>query len=151
MTDAAETAKVHSKKRVPIKEGFLTTPLSDLRQARLQGSRCRSCGEVFLGIQPGCQSCGGAGMETVVLSNKGKLYSYTILRNRPPGNYMGPDPFVPFAVGLIELPEGIRVLAPLTHCNLDRLQVGADVDLALDRLYEDEEGSEVIAFSFRPV
>ncbi|MDO8491242.1 MAG: OB-fold domain-containing protein [Dehalococcoidia bacterium] len=150
MTDAAETANVHSKKRVPIKEGFLTTPLSDLREAKLQGSRCASCGEVFLGIQHGCQSCGATGMETVVLSNRGKLYSYTVLRNRPPGNYMGPDPFVPFAVGLIELPEGIRVISPLTHCNLDSLHVNMDVELALDRLYEDEEGSEVIAFSFRP-
>ncbi len=150
MSSATSTARGDSKKRVPIKEGFFTGQLSDLAQIRLQGSKCQRCGEVFLGIHQACQNCQGTELQTIGLGDRGKLYSYTILRNRPPGNYMGPEPFVPFAVGLIELPEGIRILAPMTGCDIDTLQVDTAVELVIDRLYNNEEGAEVIGFAFKP-
>lgn len=79
------------------------------------------------------------------------LYSYTIARNRPPGNYVGPDPFQPFAIGLVELPEGLRILAPLTDCDLENLQIGVRLELKVQKAYEDAEGNDVVGYWFRPV
>ena len=144
------TAKATEKKRVPIKEGLFTQPLASLEKVRLKGSRCRSCGEVFLGKAVACENCQGRDMEDVVLSNKGKLYTYSVVRHRPPGDYIGPDPFVPYAVGLVELPEGVRIMSVLTDCDIEKIKIGTNLELAVMKLYEDAEGNEIITYKFRP-
>lgn len=139
------------KKQVPIKEGFFTMPLMPLDNVQLKGSRCLSCGEVFLGKRITCENCQNTGMEDVVLSKRGKLYSYTVIRARPRPPYLGPDPFVPFAVGWVELPEGLRILSVLTDYDEDALEVDMDVELVLEKLCEDKDGGEVITYKFKPV
>lgn len=138
------------KKRVPIKEGLLTMPLTYLEQVRLVGSRCRDCGEVALGKASSCQHCAGETMEEIALGQYGKLWTYTVVRSRPPGDYKGPDPFVPFGEGLVELPEGIRVKAPL-GVEIDKLRIGMDLRFVPCKLYEDGDGNEIIAFRFDPL
>jgi uncharacterized OB-fold protein len=95
-------------KRVPIKEGLLTLPLSPTEQVRLAGTRCKPCGESFFGKKSFCKNCFGESMEEIRLSNRGRLYSYTVIRHRPPGDDKGPDPFTPFGLGLVELPEAVK-------------------------------------------
>lgn len=149
MTKAA-TEKTSEKRRIPIKEGFLTLPLIHLDRVRLKGSHCRSCGETFLGKSLACENCQSTDLEEVVLSTKGALYTYTVIRNRPPGDYIGPDPFVPYAVGMVELPGGLRVLSVLTDCNVEKLEIGMKLELVIEKLCEDAEGNEVITYKFRP-
>ena len=103
----------HDQTRRPVREGLLSGDLSDLAAVRLNGSRCRTCGEATLGANALCPNCGGDDMAPVAFSNEGAVWTYTVVRYRPPGDYKGPDPFVPFAMGLVELPEGLRVLAPI--------------------------------------
>lgn len=136
-------------RRIPINEDLLTTPLFPAGQVRLRGSKCRTCGEVFFGKHLSCENCGSEDIEEMPLSRRGKLYTYTVIRHRPPGDYKGPDPFVPFGVGLVELPEGCRVVAPLTAS--DKLEIGMELELLVDKLYEDEDGHEVMAFKFKPI
>ncbi|MGQ9677265.1 MAG: Zn-ribbon domain-containing OB-fold protein [Chloroflexota bacterium] len=136
--------------RIPVREGFFTEPLSNLDDVRLKGTRCRACGEVFLGRRVACEACLGSEMEDITLSDSGRLYTYTIIRYRPPGAYKGPDPHVPFAVGLVELPEQLRVMSRLTDCEFDRLEVGMPLKLVVAPFYIDEQGREVISYSFKP-
>ena len=138
------------KKQIPIKAGLFTPGLSSLGQVRLVGSKCRNCGEVALGTVSSCRNCGGEEIEVIPLSQKGKLWTYTVIRSRPPGDYKGPEPFVPFGEGLVELPEGIRVKSPLS-VDVDKLKIGMDLKLKVYKLYEDKDGNEVIAFKFEPV
>ncbi len=136
-----------AKKRIPYAEGFFTSPLTDLDKVRLNGSRCGSCGEVFLVDVPICKNCQSTEMVNLALSNGGKLYSYTVVRYKPPGDYKGPD--VPFAVGSIELPEGLRILSPLEGHDFEKLKIGAEAQLVVHPLFEDADGNEVIAYRFR--
>jgi uncharacterized OB-fold protein len=46
-------------------------------------------------------------MVEVALSNQGRLYSWTIVR------VAGPGFATPYALGYVDLPEGVRVLAQL--------------------------------------
>jgi hypothetical protein len=140
----------NEKKQIPIKDGLFTTPLSPLAQVRLMGSKCENCSEVSLGKRQACGNCGGANLEEAPLSRKGKLWTYTVIRHRPPGDYKGPDPFVPFGLGLVELPEGIRVLSPI-QCELGKIKVGMELEMEVFPLYTDENQNEVMAFRFRPV
>jgi uncharacterized OB-fold protein len=138
------------KKQLPIKEGLFKTPLSPLEQVTLIGSACKDCREISLGKRQTCSNCGGKDLEEIPLSRKGKLWTYTIIRHKPPGDYKGPDPFVPFGLGLVELPEGIRVLSPIP-CDLKRISIGMELELEVYPLYTDENKNEVMAFRFRPV
>src|SRR4051812_32345459 len=99
--------------RRPVREGILTGDLSQEQTIRLAGSRCKVCGEATLGTSKLCPNCGSDAVEPIELSHRGRVWTYTVVRYKPPGDYKGPDPFVPFAMGLIELPEGVRVLAPI--------------------------------------
>ena len=139
------TTTIASTRRIAVREGLLTDPLTDLQQVRLLGSRCLSCGEVSLGQRRACPNCGGDAIRDIALSDRGVLWTFTIVHHRPPGNYKGPEPFAPFALGLIELPEGVRVLSPI-HGDLDDLKIG--VAMCFKPYIRSDEASEVVVFAF---
>ena len=134
-------------RRIPIRERLLSTPLSPLEDVRLLGSKCKSCGEVGLGEVSSCQNCAGQDLVVIPLSQKGKLWTFTVIRNRPPGDFKGK---VPMGEGLVELPEGIRVKSPLGG-DIENLEIGMDLKFKAYPLYQNENGDEVIAFRFDPV
>ena len=144
-----DNAAVKQPGRIPINEDLIIGPLSPVEQARLRGSKCRSCGEAFLGRRLGCERCGSEDMEEIPLSRRGKLYTYTVIANHPAGDYKGPNPFVPFGIGLVELPEGCRIVSPLTIN--ENIKIGMELELVIDKLFEDADGNEVMAYKFKPV
>jgi len=143
-------SKTTEKKQIPIREGLFTTPLTPSDGVRLIGSRCGNCSEVSLGKRPACPNCGGEDIEGIVLCERGQLWTYTIIRHRPPGDFKGPDPFLPFGLGLVELPDGIRVVSPI-DCDIEKLKIGMELELVVFKHYEDEKENEVMAFKFKPV
>jgi uncharacterized OB-fold protein len=135
--------------RRAIREGLLTGPLEDLDQVHLCGSVCAACGETSLGTSEICPNCGGTDVAPKALWDEGSLWTYTVVRHRPPGAYYGPDPFQPFAIGLVELPDGLRVMAPVEG-DLDALKIGMPLRIRPYVLRTDEAGREVVAFAYRP-
>lgn len=83
----------------------------------LTGSRCLDCATVAFPSADGCQNCGSAAMTALDLSSRGTVWGFTVQRFAPKSPpYVAPaDGFVPFAVGYVELPEGVKVEAVL-HC-----------------------------------
>lgn len=81
---------------------------------RLRGSRCADCAVAVYPAGPACPRCGGPA-EPVVLSGTGTLWTWTVQRYAPKSPPYAPPAagFTPFAVGYVELPEGVRVLATL--------------------------------------
>jgi uncharacterized OB-fold protein len=61
------------------------------------------------------------------LSTTGTIFSYTIVRVPVPG-YTGP---VPYGLGIVELPEGIRISSVLVTESLENLSIGAAVRFCL--------------------
>lgn len=135
--------------RAPICEGLLRGPLSDLGHVRLAGCNCTSCGETSLGSRIICPNCGRDTVRDVSLGDRGVLWSFTVVRHRPPGNYRGPEPFEPFGLGLVELPDGLRVLSPI-RCDIGRLRIGIELRFR-PYVRQDQDGREVVAFEFEPV
>jgi uncharacterized OB-fold protein len=135
---------------VAIDDELLSKPLDPPENVNLMGCRCRSCKEVFFGKTAACWQCGSDDIESTALSREGTLYTYTIMRNKPPGDYKGPDPFEPFVAGLVELPEGIAILAPIEGCRFEDIKINMKLELAIETLYLDESGRNVLAYKFRP-
>ncbi|MGA5450507.1 OB-fold domain-containing protein [Streptomyces phaeochromogenes] len=82
--------------------------------SRLRGSRCADCAVAVYPADPACPRCGGPA-EQVALSATGTLWTWTVQRYAPKSPpYAEPAAgFQSFAVGYVELPEGVRVLAVL--------------------------------------
>jgi uncharacterized OB-fold protein len=109
--------------RTALHEGLLCGDLDQLETVRLTGTRCRDCGEVSLGERNPCPNCGGEAVGAITLAAEGSLWGFTVIRHRPPGEYPGPEPFQPFGLGLVELPEGLRVVSPIA-ADLAALKIG---------------------------
>jgi len=121
----------------------------------LVGSRCTSCGTVFFPKVEGfCKNprCAGDEFERAELSRRGTVWSYTDAQYQPPPPYIPvSDPFVPFAIAAVELPEGLVVLGQVAEgYGVADLKVGAEVELVVETLYSDETGDRTI-WRWKPV
>jgi uncharacterized OB-fold protein len=141
LTGTAESA------RLPLHEGLLIGPLDRLDAVHLAGTRCNACAEVSLGSSPLCPNCGGSDVKAMPLGNTGTLWSYTIIRHCPPGDYHDRDNFQPFGMGLVEVPEGLRVLAPIM-ADIDALEIG--MPLRFEAYVRQTEAAERVLFRFVP-
>ena len=98
----------------------------------LLGSRCGNCDNVAFPQATGCQRCGQQAMAAASTARQLRTASWghTVQRFAPKSPPYGPptDGFVPFAVGYVELAEGVRVEAVLDCLDFAEL-AGAEVTL----------------------
>jgi uncharacterized protein len=94
----------------------------------LRGSSCAACGVTVYPADDACPRCGQA-MSPLGLSTVGMLWSWTVQRFPPksPPFIAPPDGFRPFALGYVELPECVRVMAVLDVEDLDSIRIGMPV------------------------
>jgi uncharacterized OB-fold protein len=97
-------------------------------------------------------ACGSTESEEIALSRRGTVWSYTDARYQPPPPYVpSADPYVPFALAAVELPEGLVVLGQVADgYGVADLRVGAEVELVVETLYVDDEG-ERTTWRWKPV
>lgn len=113
---------------------------------RLIGGRERSTGRVIFPLPRDEER-----FERVYLPNSGSLWSYTMQRFAPKSPpYSGPDPFEPFAVGYVELPNACIVESILTQMRFEDLRVGLPMELTSLLIYRNGDPSPVLMYAFRP-
>ncbi|MGR6330971.1 Zn-ribbon domain-containing OB-fold protein [Sphingomonas sp. XXL09] len=119
--------------------------------ARLIGSRCRGCGTTYFPQAPGCRNpdCPAPCLECAHLPQRGRLVSYTIQRYRPPPLFRMDD-WTPYAIGLVDLGEGVEVMGMLTGVDLDRIVIGTSMRLVIETLYTDAARGPVATYKFAP-
>jgi uncharacterized OB-fold protein len=119
--------------------------------AHLIGTRCTSCGTHYFPKTLSCRNpqCLEKATQDVLLSREGTLYSYTVQHYQPPALFRMAD-WAPYAIGSVELPEGLRVMGMLTGCEPASLTIGMAVELTVETLYRDEQGREVQTYKFQP-
>ena len=97
----------------------------------LGASRCSHCSTVAFPATGLCSQCSRPAMSPFTLSTRGTVWAYTVQRFAPksPPYVPPPNGFTPFAVGYVELPEGIKIEAVLECHDFDELDDGAPVTL----------------------
>jgi len=134
---------------VPIDQGLFTGPVD---APRLVASRCDACGELTFPRQASCPACTSRKVGDVHLGRRGTLWTWTVQRFPPPRPYIGDadrDAFVPYGVGYVELPEGIRVEGRLTGVEPEDLRIGMEMELVAEP-FRAADGGERLTFAFRP-
>jgi acetyl-CoA acetyltransferase/uncharacterized OB-fold protein len=129
--------------RVSLKDG-LFSGVDAGGGARLLGGRCASCGRFSFPAQSVCAYCASDGCQVVPLSERGVIEVCTTVTNRPPG-YEGT---LPFGFGVVELPEGIRIISRIA--NPASASPGANADLIVEPLSTDNEGRDIVTYAFTP-
>jgi uncharacterized OB-fold protein len=110
----------------------------------LLGSRCRACGAHFFPIREACAGCLSQDLETVKFSTEGTLYTYSVVRQSTPAFE------VPYALGYVDFPEGVRIMGQIAGIEFDEITIGMPMTLALESFGEDEEGNALTGYRFRP-
>ena len=114
----------------------------------LLGSKCRNCGYVAFPKKVDCPSCvTKESMKETELSRDGKIDTFSVIHVAPPGFT------APYILAYVLLPERVRILSMINCCELsnESLRIGADVELTLGKIREDENGNEVVGYKFTPV
>ncbi|MFJ8084742.1 Zn-ribbon domain-containing OB-fold protein [Streptomyces sp. NPDC096205] len=113
---------------------------------RLLGTRCSACSGMFFPREDtNCRNpgCPGGELEEFPLSRRGRVWSYTDARYRPPSPYVtNPElPWVPYALIAVELAaERMVVLGQAAPgITVADLTVGMEVEAVSGVLYEDAE------------
>jgi uncharacterized protein len=140
------------RKLIPSLEGWFTMPPEE---PYLLGSRCQSCGNIYFPRTDACRNprCPkDKAVEDIKFGKCGKVFTFTVNYYKPPPPYHAPEPYVPFASGIVELPEGVMVQAMIGTGFTERdLKVGMDVELVVDRLYTDDEGNDIMSWMYHSV
>jgi uncharacterized OB-fold protein len=139
---------VNSKnKRIPVREELFVMSSPPDSKPRLIGGKCLSCGEIIFPKPKICPNCQEENIEEIKLSRKGRIFSSTVVMQQPRPFYKGP---VPYGLGFVELPEGVRIETLFTGCDPEILKIGMGVELVIETLYEDDVGNTLITYKFRP-
>ena len=100
------------------------------REGELRIQRCTACGRHVFYPRAVCPHCMVAALEWVVASGQGTVYSFTTVHRTS-------DEFraeLPFTVGLIELAEGVRMMARL---EVAEPAVGMRVQVTFNRVSDE--------------
>ncbi|MCI3274627.1 bifunctional MaoC family dehydratase N-terminal/OB-fold nucleic acid binding domain-containing protein [Streptomyces cylindrosporus] len=103
-----------------------------VEQHRLLIQRCTSCTTLRFPWLPGCNACGALDWDTLEASGEGTVYSYVVMHHPP---FPAFDP--PYAVALVELAEGVRMISNVIGTPYDKVHIGLPVHLEFQR-YDDE-------------
>ena len=134
------------KKPLPVTE-FLKIP--DEGSPYLEGLKCKSCGAIYLASRANCAKCSARGQfEPTRLSDRGKLYVYSIVHRSFPGIE------VPYISAIVDLDGGGTVKGNLINVEPDpeKIAFGMPVQVvykdALGR--KDKEGNSYLSYFFQP-
>ena len=118
----------------------------DMAQGVLRGNRCEECGTYFFGAPQFCIKCTSGKLKQVELSKVGKLYSYTIVRQAPPG-WQGA---VPYILGSVILPEGPQIISEIVDCTEDIVKIGMMLEVVFRVGGKLPDGTEIVVYKWRP-
>ena len=105
---------------------------------------CDSCDQVFWYPRAHCPHCWSSAVSWVRASGRGRLASYVVNHTPHPGYAAGG----PYVIALVELAEGVRLMANLVEVEPDpaRLPVGLPVEVVFE-----DRGEGLKVPQFRPV
>jgi len=92
-------------------------------EKKLMGVVCAKCKKVTVPPRSLCPHCGSSDMNWTELPSKGKLVTYTVI-------HVSPAQFQelsPYAVGIVEFAEGVRLPGMIRKVKLENLKIGMEL------------------------
>jgi uncharacterized OB-fold protein len=124
----------------PFREGLLA-----LDPPRLLGSRCAACVTTTFPPRGFCPTCRTAeGLQRVELAGKGRVHSYTVVRQAP----LGVE--VPYVLAWVDLPsDQVRLMSTVVGIAPEEVLLDLPVELELAPFGTADDGAELVGYRFR--
>ena len=112
-----------------------------LREGRLTTTYCGKCSLTHWPPRMVCPNCMNEDLNWIELSGKGRLYAFTEVMDGAP---LGMEDELPYIIGVVELDEGIRLLARIVDTKYGELRIGQRVVFTI------KPRGDFAVLSFRP-
>ncbi len=106
---------------------------------RLLIQRCTRCATLRFPWLPGCNACAGQEWDTVEASGEGTVFSHVVMHHPSFPAFDPSGEGGPYAVALVELVEGVRIVGNVVGVPYDKVRVGLPVRLEFQRMDPDLE------------
>jgi len=103
-------------------------------EGRLKIQYCPACARHQFYPRRFCTQCLSDQIEWVQASGRGTVYTFTVCHVAAHPAF---ESGVPYAIGMIELDEGVRMLAGIVPSGLEHLAIGAPVEVCFERIGEE--------------
>ena len=119
---------------------------------RLLGSRCRTCSAPYFPRAAVCHNpdCDRSDLEDAHFGPTGTLFSSCVQNYPPPPPVVYAEPFQPYGVGIVDLPDGLRVVGRMLADDPLAVELGTEMHLVIAPLGEDADGNTVMSWQFKP-
>jgi uncharacterized OB-fold protein len=118
-----------------------------LTQGKLMAGKCRNCGKIHLPPRPLCDNCFHQEFEWLEIEGKGKLLTYTVI-------HVAPEQFqhlAPYAVGIIQLENGLKLPGMLTAKQQEQLSIGMDLIVDFTTCTKEQPWPQWPRYCFKPL
>jgi uncharacterized OB-fold protein len=110
---------------------------------RLIVQKCDNCGTLRFPPNPQCSRCLSTASSWIEVSGRGEVYSFNVMHQV---YHPGFAPDIPYAVVVVKLEEGTKLLSNLVGIKPSEIRCGMPVEVVFERLSD-----EVSLPKFRPV
>lgn len=111
------------------------------KEGELRLQQCNTCTNTYFPPRAFCPECGSRDVKVTKASGKGRLYSY-IINHLPSPGFEGP-----FAVAIVELEEGPRLMSNILDC--EQTPEALELDMPLEVTFE-KLSDEITLPQFKP-
>lgn len=103
------------------------------KEGELRLQQCKSCDKIYFPPRAFCPECGSRDVKVIKASGKSRLYSY-IINHLPAPGFEGP-----FAVAVVELEEGPRLMSNILECEQtpEALQLDMPLEVTFEKLSDE--------------
>lgn len=101
------------------------------REHKLVFQRCKECGAWAHPPRPSCPKCRSLEKEWAPSKGKGTISSWVTYRESPHPGFKAP-----YAVVLVELDEGVRLVSNMVDTKAEEISIGMPVEVVFDDVAE---------------
>ncbi len=121
-------------KSLPLLDGDTKEFWQACKRHELVMQKCQACGQLRFPPESICPHCLSDRCQWQRLSGKGKVYTFSIIRQAPRPEWKHA---VPYVVGVIELDEGPRMISNVVGCPPEEVQIGMSVEVTFQDATEE--------------
>jgi hypothetical protein len=113
---------------------------------RLEASKFKKSGKTYYPPRDVDPSNGETENEIVRLPDTGKVVTYTVIRIAP--SMWGDEG--PYALAIVELTDGTRMMAQMTDCDVNEVKIGMEVRMEFRRI-QSEGSAGILSYGHKAV
>ena len=133
MVEAVREARKPLPEITPVNQPFW----DGAKSGKLVMQKCHDCGSWIFCPRPICVECNSDKLDWVQLSGRGKVFSFTVIREVVGQALRGFAPDIPYVTAWIDLDEGPRFCSNIIGCSIDQVKIDMPVEVVFEKSVDD--------------